>query len=462
MRQVKLAAKNQLSAQKSVWTLFWKVRAKMRVQIGPLSIRERARVRAVLALASCQRVMFRLPPYLLRPLFRSRCLDRLRQPTKLRDRKEVYGRKRRRTAVLIFQDPMDPRSRYLLESLLDACGSARKVAGAFAFASSAGVRLVTQDTSFREVAENHEIDLIVGVDAVTNNEALDSLLEASSGNQDFRVRAFLNPRNDVIFHPKVCWTKKNDTGVVITGSGNLTEAGLLGNWEAYSLETLNRQQLIEVESTWEDWLERHDEWLRPLDDKEVRNRASQNTVMAQQGDLPTLQTRPETSEDERKSETDSQTHPLDGSPVLVAEIPKSKDRWKQANFLKNDYENFFGARVGERRLVMFRHVEQNGKLSPYTHNRRSVEVKSHNYRFELDAATGLPYPQDGRPIGVFIRIATRTFLYHLLMPSDQEYPNVVRILDESDDNSSVRRFRMTALQLRQSWPTAPFWNLSDT
>ena len=47
MRRVELAPKNQLSAQKPVWMLSWNVSAQLSVQIGPLSLWERVRVRAL-------------------------------------------------------------------------------------------------------------------------------------------------------------------------------------------------------------------------------------------------------------------------------------------------------------------------------------------------------------------------------------------------------------------------------
>lgn len=359
--------------------------------------------------------------------------------------------------MLVFQDPSNPNSTYLLESILDACSEAQKVTAAFAYATAAGVRLMTQGSAFQNLIENHEVDLVVGVDGVTNVGALNALQEVSSNHERFQVRVFLNPRNDVIFHPKVCWTKGDSGGVVIVGSGNLTEAGLLGNWEAYSYEELDKGGLHEVEMTWSNWVDRHSDWLRPLSDADVRTRAAANTVMARQGDLPTLQSVPT----QQVEGVQGSVHPLDESHVLIAEIPRSGNRWKQANFKKNDYENFFGAEVGQQRLVVFRFVKADGTLSPYEHSRPSVEVKSQNYRFELDAAAGLPYPDEGRPIGVFVRVATRTFLYHLLMPGDQEYHSVVAILDATGDDSTVRRNRTTGAELRKNWPAAPFWNLTD-
>ena len=99
--------------------------------------------------------------------------------------------------------------------------------------------------------------------------------------------------------------------------------------------------------------------------------------------------------------------------VLIAEIPASGDRWSQANFDLENYRNFFGANeaVGNR-LVIFRHVNEDGTMAEYERNRPPVTVKSRNFRFELAAASGPPYPNgEFRPIAVFVRIVGRTFFY---------------------------------------------------
>ena len=53
MRQVKLDAKNQLSAQKSVWMLFWKVRAQLCARVA--AIARLSRVAAIALLSGCRR-----------------------------------------------------------------------------------------------------------------------------------------------------------------------------------------------------------------------------------------------------------------------------------------------------------------------------------------------------------------------------------------------------------------------
>lgn len=367
--------------------------------------------------------------------------------------------------MLVIQDPTDEQSTYLLESLLDAFRSAEKIVGAFSFASSAGVRLFTEDPAFREVAGHHPVDLVVGIDAVTNDRALDSLTAVAQEFPNVQVRAFLNPRPEALYHPKFCWTKTAGGGHLITGSGNLTEGGLLRNWEAYAVEELNELGINAVESAWNTWSAKHNASLLPLDNAAVRRLASANNVLAQEGDLPTLVATPPQSAPGSEPVTTLQIP--NRATVLIAEIPgRTNDRWNQANFHLDDYRNFFGVREGVLRLVVFRHVNADGTMADYERNRRSVTVRSRNFRFELAAAAGIPYPPEGegRPIGVYIRVATRTFFYRLMLPADPEYATVRTLLERRAGAASrlMRTTQMTVADLRREWPTAPFWNLPTT
>ena len=159
--------------------------------------------------------------------------------------------------------------------------------------------------------------------------------------------------------------------------------------------------------------------------------------------------------------------------MLVAEIPSSNNRWKQANFHRDDYVNFFGATPGVARLVVFRHVKANGTMAEYERDRHAITVKSRNFRFELAAAAGVPYPdpERGRPIGVFIRVGTRAFFYRLLLPGDGEYGVVSDLLTRRAGPPKIthdrrlrrrqrmRSVRMTVAELRREWTDAPFWRL---
>jgi HKD family nuclease len=355
--------------------------------------------------------------------------------------------------VLVIQDPTNEQGTYLLESILDALPPAQKVAGGFAFASSAGIRLLTNDDLFQMIASRFPVELVIGIDAVTNSRALDELERVCRAFPSMTVRAFYNPRPESLFHPKFVFMRTAAGGTLITGSGNLTEGGLLGNWEAYSVEELNEAEINSVEDAWDAWKAKHEHAILPLDNPLVRERAAGNHVLAREGDLPTLVTPQVPLEDDPDT---TQLLP-NNADVLIAEIPRSKNRWKQANFDKYNFETFFGA--NKNRMVVFRHVNGDGSMAEYERNRPPVTVKSRNFRFELNAASRLDYPENGRPIGVFIRVATRTFFYRLLLPDDPQYLTVLEILGQRGGEGDVRRVRMTVEELRREWPTAPFWQL---
>ena len=120
------------------------------------------------------------------------------------------------------------------------------------------------------------------------------------------------------------------------------------------------------------------------------------------------------------------------SDVLIAEIPRSGNRWKQANFDKNTFENYFGATCGENGAyrILLKCVNSDGSMCK-TEIRPSVSVSSQNYRFELEAANGLAYPSDGnRPIAIFARVSQRDFIYTLLMPKQEGYATVLSFISK--------------------------------
>ena len=87
--------------------------------------------------------------------------------------------------------------------------------------------------------------------------------------------------------------------------------------------------------------------LLPLDNGEVQAQARRNHVMAREGAAPAAHTRcTDDAASARGRTADDATYPRQPAAVLIAEIPASGNRWSTANFQKDDYENFFGARAG--------------------------------------------------------------------------------------------------------------------
>jgi len=338
--------------------------------------------------------------------------------------------------AIFIQDPEWSESRYLLEEVIAASKNALSGVGAFAFASAGGINLLFQDHDFVKFLSRAPFDLVIGIDGITDSKALDRLLELTNIHQNLKPRVFLGSVSGTIFHPKMCWFRHSSRGICLVGSGNLTPGGLRGNYEAFSVASISRAELLLSEELWKAWTSFHSPKLLPLDHPDVRRKAKENE---KKGRRLTAQQREVLIEAE--DGTISVGRPKGKSTeVLIAEIPKSGSRWNQANFDMSTFKSFFGATPGQTQRVILTHIDPNG--TPGTQEvRPSVSVKSHNYRFELEAGANLDYPSKGRPIGVFVKVATRTFRYRLLMPGCQSHRAASVFLDKrgSQKAGQVRR-----------------------
>lgn len=334
--------------------------------------------------------------------------------------------------TLALQNPPDSDTDYLLDTLLERSVRARKGGAAFAWATAAGVRLLIRDQIFERFALQYPFDLVVGTDSITNTDALTALSEAQAALPRLNVRAHLNPDPTALFHPKWVWFKQPRAGYLVTGSGNLTNGGLRGNWEAFTISQLDTNEINDVQHSWDQWIRSYDDYLRPLDDPQVQARAATNGQF--RGPFRRR------AEDAIVDDV-APVAVLVQAPVLIAELPRAANRWNQANFNRDSYENYFGARVGGAQCrILLQHVDANGNLG-LIESRPSVQVVSRNWRFELAAAAGLEYPNNGRPTAVFVKVKPRTFVYHLFMPNEPTHAAVAAYLDANVNarGNQVRR-----------------------
>ncbi len=366
--------------------------------------------------------------------------------------------------TFFIQDPKDPVSPFLHESLLEKCEQAIGGGGAFAFATKEGAELLLTDEAFKKFLKKHPFDLLVGIDETTNVRALQALKQLTDEFDRLKVRVFHHDLPEAIFHPKFCWFRHKSGGFLVVGSGNLTRKGLRGNWEAYTVTELTSKGVEEIEKKWREWIDFHSIWLKAPDDERVLARAALNIWRAKSGGIRI----PEITETET-IDGDLEVNPSalqQSDAVLVAEIPKGgkgEGRWKQAGFDLDTFRTFFEVELDAVHRIVLQYVNADGTLGQIE-SRPRISVKSSNYRFELGAAAGLPYPdlEQGRPIGVFIRIATRSFLYYLLMPNDLHYQIVLsflksRTVGRTGRADSMRRVKTNAVELRLAWPDSPLW-----
>lgn len=322
--------------------------------------------------------------------------------------------------MLRIQDPNHSNSYSLHEAMISVCSDAERGSGAYAFVSKSGADLLFGDIEFEKLLDRGGYQLIVGIDQITNTATINRLVEYEEKHPTLNINAFLHSTNNSLFHPKISYfSRENGTGSLVIGSGNLTAGGLRKNREAFAVVGLSVRELSNLEAYWDDWLTQSACYLKPLADQGVIARVEKNTLRTKAWNdisLPEVDIE-DVSEDSATTEESNEWNYQNNNSVLFAEIPRSGARWNQANFDVATFKSFFGATVGDNsQRILLRNVESERILGDIE-VRPSVSVRSHNYRFELEAAAGLPYPTTGRPIGVFIRLSTRMFIYKIFMPS---------------------------------------------
>ncbi|MGB7605582.1 MAG: phospholipase D family protein [Lutisporaceae bacterium] len=384
-----------------------------------------------------------------------------------------------------IQDPTFPEAYSIHEALLQACNGVKYGVGAFAFVTSGGVNLFLGDQIFQDFIKTGKFELIVGIDEITNTNTLNKLREMMiKYGESLEVLVFMHKHKGTTFHPKFTWFRKEEGGVLIVGSNNLTEKGLRRNIEAFNYNEVTSSQIDDVETYFNSWLEHNKNNLFQIDNEDVIERAKQNEIMISkikktlgEIDKPS-ETDKQLDEEIKETEDNYEKSGIEGTDqtiddedfgawdftdtnrVLVAQIPKSGNRWSQANFNKKTFEAFFGAQAGLNGVyrIVLRNVSRSGKLKELE-IRPSVSVASQNYRFELEAAMGLNYPLHGRPIAVFIKVAVRTYLYVLAMPNETFYNELDTYINHLKGVQMVRHLT-DVNDLKVNCPNLPLWNIT--
>lgn len=390
--------------------------------------------------------------------------------------------------MLRLQDMNYSKSMTFHETYLDLTSNTKQGGGMFAFVTTRGIKLLLEDIKFEEMMESIEkYTLIIGTDSITTDKALDKFAELiAKYDGKLVVKAFYNKRKGRIFHPKLSWFKGEEQFAIIIGSSNLTEGGLRRNIEGYFYAVYDNDDFSIVEDEWTNWTAENEDNLLEISDTRViercklnkRKRALQRRIEDklneelevaepindfEEVDInindAILRSLPDEDEDEDESYLDDWNITIE-SEVLIAEIPRSGDRWNQANFGKSVFEDFFGATPGDNsQRILLKHITDTNVGE--TEVRPSISVKSNNYRFELDAAKHLDYPNTGTPICIFVKVSVRQFLYTLIMPEDVDYNRVKEVLIRLNPNPGryMRREILKVDGVISELDNLPFWRL---
>lgn len=370
--------------------------------------------------------------------------------------------------MLYIQDPTSEASAYLLDSILHCAAGAVAGGGAYAFVSADGINLLIGDPVFQRFLRASQFHLIIGMDEITNTRTLQAISQLRQENRNLSVHAFLHDTAGSIFHPKFCWFEHDGGGYVVTGSGNLTQKGMQRNREAFDVSWVSTEDMNEIKGRWDGWLRHCASCLRELDDPEVIQRAGENA--ARMRTMYANRRRRQNNENNDFTEPTREAVPavfLDDetsawefdltSKALIAEIPRGGPRWNQANFDAATFQTYFESApgvAGQMSLIL-RDVKDDGTLGEIRH-RPPVSVASQNYRIELYKDRGVNYPEDGRVLGVFVKLSRRTFLYSLVFPQHAEYAALQAFLNTHRVRADrLVRYQTDVSELQALYPDQP-------
>lgn len=347
---------------------------------------------------------------------------------------------------LQIQDPSDDAMLYCVDTITQAADGAKNGRAVFAFATVAGVDLLLQCDTIHRLINVGVLEIIVGIDAITNRPTLEKLREAARARPGLRPKVFWNSTAG-IFHPKFCrfWNPTNETWIV--GSGNLTPRGLRDNYEVLAVIEGRPSEFTALKETFQRFLEKHASDIRDIDDEALK-RAAKNTYQQRIRDIEPPESHP----------IERQYGSLGGGKrVLIAELPKGGVRWQQANFDLATAREFFGIDPDSSSIhknLFFNEIGSDG-ATIREEVRRFTFTRSRNLRVQLAAKNGRDYPTRARPITVFHEVKPRHFVYQLLLPGERGFATLKKLLD-SRASGGVRRYITTIGVLRKKWLNCPF------
>src|SRR5680860_356259 len=126
-----------------------------------------------------------------------------------------------------------------------------------------------------------------------------------------------------------------------------------------AIETLSAANMTAAEKSWDDWIKTHAKQLVDLDDPKAIEKAKANKIVRSKL-KKALKKTGAADEEVAEEEVDAVEEVVEEvenelllNRVLIAEVPKSGDRWQQVNFDLKSYQEFFGVKKSATRHVRF-------------------------------------------------------------------------------------------------------------
>lgn len=362
------------------------------------------------------------------------------------------------TTHLVLQAP-GAGTESTLSTVLKRLEGAQSGGALFAWTNKAGITALLHSTAFGQFIRDRAFELVVGSDSITDPRALSELTELNNDTPNLKIRIFVHDQA-VLFHPKFIWLEEDEGLRLIVGSGNLTRGGLEANWEALTDSLLDGEEADAARNQIATWLADNRRLLfDPTDEQAIE------AVRANAGNERSIRQRHVTPANGPAVAVPA-SNESGAVKALVAELPRNRkitradspfrgsSMFSQANFKRELFQDFFRAPVGTELHLYF--VEDDGSLRDME-TRTARTKSSHNYYFEIGAASGLPHPADAHPIAVFVRVTSGAFLYTFRLPGDPGYAELDIFLASSPQGreGELRRQTLDPEELRRVWPRCP-------
>ena len=360
---------------------------------------------------------------------------------------------------LRIQDPTNPPRSALFDQLVAIADSGEVVwlRMFFGFLTGSGVDALLGVPAVRDVLLHSEVEVLVGLDAVTDRPGLERLLELAEENPQFKALVIKNTTGALV-HPKMLVARYADGRVVaVVGSNNLSSGGLTGNVEGYTIARFEPEERVNL-SDWDNFILRWGPLITEIDDEALET-AERNARRLQR--LRTAAKGTSTKPGVGMVVSDGQAHETPalgvedlGETLLVAQIPRAGNRWSQVHYSAEIIENYFEAQRGDP--VFLRRFD-----NPNVEEARVVYSTSNmNYKIELGAASEAgEYPAEGRPVVLFRResLERRRHRYILLMPGEVGHAEMTTLAEATFEGptNQMRRVIVTRNRILAVWPECP-------
>lgn len=335
--------------------------------------------------------------------------------------------------------------------------------------------------------------IIVGIDQNgTSKKALEALLSLNVQSYIYHVR-FNN--QSVIFHPKIYVFSNDERYSVIVGSNNFTSNGLTRNAECSVLVSGEKSDAFfnELNAYWGGLIDGTDSSLRPITQDfidelyrlgyiptESTRQKQQESASSQSLETTSSLSNPFATQEVQKwpdgykvtartsARRTSRPNPVIKAPVamdsedydvLIAECPSN--RWPQVSFHHKDFIDFFEVQeqIDSEGLKSYAGTKRFSYAGGGSRDSEPRSKGSSNYTFELRVSgVRKAYPQNGRPIGIYVKKDSTHFDFVILFPGDEQFDTVYQIIHEGNTSSArCPSMYMDYTELREVAPSLPFF-----